>query len=68
MKDKIIKRTIQIISIVVLALFLFNSCQDSNPLATQPELRLMEQHTMNPGELPQPMIVGGYPVDPACPN
>ena len=68
MKDKIIKRTVQIISIVVLALFLFNSCQDSNPLATQPELRLMEQHTMNPGELPQPMIVGGYPVDPACPN
>ena len=23
---------------------------------------------MIPGELPQPMIVGGYPVDPACPN
>jgi len=68
MKDKIIKRTIQIISIVVLALVLFNSCQDSNPLATQPELRLMEQHTVNPGELPQPMIVGGTQVDPACPN
>jgi secreted trypsin-like serine protease len=28
----------------------------------------MEQHSMMPGELPQPMIVGGYPVDPACPN
>jgi trypsin len=28
----------------------------------------MEQHTMMPGELPQPMIVGGEEVDPACPN
>ena len=32
------------------------------------ETMSMEQHTMLPGELPQPMIVGGYPVDPACPN
>jgi len=70
MKDKIIKRTVQIISIVVLALVLFNSCQDSNPLSNDTELKLLsqEQHTINPGELPQPMIVGGTQVDPACPN
>ena len=70
MKDKIIKRTVQIISIVVLALVLFNSCQDSNPLSNDTELKLLsqEQHTINPGELPQPMIVGGEEVSPACPN
>ena len=30
--------------------------------------RSTDLHTMAPGELPQPMIVGGYPVNPACPN
>ena len=28
----------------------------------------MEQDTINPGDLPQPMIVGGWEVDPACPD
>ena len=31
------------------------------------DLRSEEQHN-DAGELPQPMIVGGYPVDPKCPN
>jgi len=69
MRDKIIKRIVQIISIMVLALVLFNSCE-SNPTATEHELRLtsQEQDTIIPGELPMPMIVGGEEVDPACPN
>ena len=60
----------QFIAFIMLVFMIssLNSCKDANPLATQTESRLMEQHTMNPGELPQPMIVGGYPVDPACPN
>ena len=47
-----------------------NSCNDSNPLSTESEIRLTTQdfHTMMPGELPQPMIVGGTQVNPACPN
>ena len=63
---------------LIVFLFVFNSCDESsNPMAnevpccvTPPdhEVMSMEQHTMLPGELPQPMIVGGYPVDPACPN
>jgi len=70
MKNKIIRRMMQVIAFIMLVLMIssLNSCKDVNPLATQTESRLMEQHTMNPGELPQPMIVGGYPVDPACPN
>ena len=30
--------------------------------------RTTDFHTMAPGELPEPFIVGGYPVNPACPN
>ena len=64
----LIKNTIKVLCLLGLILLVFNSCQDSNPLTPGPELRLMEQHSMMPGELPQPMIVGGYPVNPACPN
>ena len=73
----LIWKTVKILMVLVLILFVFNSCNDSNPMTmeepccvTPPdhEVMSMEQHTMLPGELPQPMIVGGYPVDPACPN
>ena len=61
----------------LILLFLLISCNDSNPVTADipccvnpPELELLsqEQHTMAPGELPQPMIVGGEEVNPACPN
>ena len=64
----LIKNTIKVLCLLGLILLVFNSCQDTNPLTPGPELRLMEQHSMMPGELPQPMIVGGTPVNPACPN
>ena len=57
----------------ILILFLI-SCEDDAILPTQSDSESestrvsTEQHAINPGELPQPMIVGGYPVDPACPN
>ncbi len=49
-------------------ILLLMGCENSNPIATEQEIRLMEQHTTMPGELPQPMIVGGEEVNPACPN
>ena len=54
----------------MLVMSTLNSCKDTNPLSNEPETRLLtqEQHTINPGELPQPMIVGGEEVSPACPN
>ena len=67
MKTKLLKRTLQVSSLLLLILFIFNSCsEDTNPLSS--EIRTMEQHTMMPGELPWPMIVGGTQVDPACPD
>ena len=72
MRNKIIRRTMQVIAFIMLVLVIssLNSCQDSNPLSndTEPKLLSQEQHTINPSELPQPMIVGGTQVDPACPN
>ena len=80
MKDNIIKRTLQIISILVLVLIFFTSCNNNtNPMESRDipccvnpnELETMStesQPTIDPGELPQPMIVGGTPVNPACPN
>ena len=75
---KLIKNTIKVISILVLILLFCNGCDDSsNPMSmeepccvTPPyhETMSMEQHTMLPGELPQPMIVGGTQVNPACPD
>jgi trypsin len=51
----------------ILMLFLF-SCDTNNPVEQEMTLMSMGQHTMAPGELPMPMIVGGEEVDPACPN
>ena len=67
---KLIKNTFKVLCLLGLTLLVFNSCETSNPLTSEPELRLTTQefHTMVPGELPQPMIVGGTPVNPACPN
>ena len=42
--------------------------QDDNENESEQILMSMEQNTINPGDLPQPMIVGGTPVNPACPN
>jgi len=75
---KLITKIFKVICLLGLILLVMNSCDDSsNPLSNEEpccvnppyhETMSMEQHTMLPGELPQPMIVGGYPVDPACPN
>ena len=66
---KLITNIFKILCLIGLIILVMNSCQDST-LPNEPELRLLsqEQATINPGELPEPMIVGGYPVDPACPN
>ena len=67
---KLITNTFKVICLLGLILMVMNSCNDSNPLSTESEIRLTTQdfHTMMPGELPQPMIVGGTQVNPACPN
>ena len=51
----------------ILMLFLF-SCDTNNPVEQEMTTMSMEQNTINPGDLPQPMIVGGWEVDPACPD
>ena len=55
--------------LIVLLLLLF-SCDTDSTLTTEPDMTLMsmEQNTINPGDLPWPMIVGGTEVDPACPD
>ena len=59
--------------LLFMILFLI-SCEDNALLPPQDDneseqtLMSMGQDTMAPGELPQPMIVGGEEVDPACPN
>ena len=50
---------------MILMLLLF-SCD--SPVDSQLETRLEEQQALAPGELPQPFIVGGTVVDPACPD
>jgi len=75
---KLIKNIFKAFMVLALILLFCTSCEDSsNPLANEEpccvnppyhETMSMEQHTMMPGELPQPMIVGGTPVNPACPN
>ena len=58
------------VSILLLALlFIFNSCE-SSPTSTEEQMttRSSEFHTMAPGELPEPFIVGGEEVDPPCPD
>ena len=51
----------------ILMLFLV-SCDTDNPVEQEMTTMSMEQNTINPGDLPQPMIVGGWEVDPACPD
>jgi secreted trypsin-like serine protease len=55
--------------LLIIILFLF-SCDTDSTLITEPDMTLMsmEQNTINPGDLPWPMIVGGTQVDPACPD
>ena len=66
---KLIKNIIKVICVLALVLLFANSCE-SNPMSDDPNMipMSMEQHSMNPGDLPWPMIVGGVPVNPACPN
>ena len=66
---KLIMRTFKVICLIGLILMVMNSCE-SNPMTSETEIRLTTQdfHTMAPGELPWPMIVGGTQVDPACPD
>tara|TARA_Y100001937_G_scaffold71236_1_gene96948 strand:+ start:461 stop:1798 length:1338 start_codon:yes stop_codon:yes gene_type:complete len=74
---KLIKNIFKVFCLLGLILLFCNSCQDSNPMTMEEpccvnppdlDLRSEEQHTVMPGELPQPMIVGGEEVNPACPN
>jgi len=45
------------------------SCDtDTNPIEQEMTLMSMEQDMPNHGDLPQPFIVGGEEVDPACPD
>ena len=54
--------------LVILLLFLFG-CNDSNLVNVEEDiLRMTENTSINPGDLPEPFIVGGEEVDPACPN
>ena len=71
MNTKLLKRLFQVITLLSLILLIFNSCSEdaSNPMSNEyNSIMSMEQHSMIPGELPQPMIVGGEEVSPACPN
>ena len=63
---KLIIRIFKVVCLIGLILMLMNSCDESNPMqmeepccVTPPyhEVMSMEQHTMVPGELPQPMIL-----------
>ena len=75
---KLIIRIFKVVCLIGLILMLMNSCDDSNPMqmeepccVTPPYHEVMSTEqppTINPGELPQPMIVGGDIVDPACPD
>ena len=62
----------KIIRLLFILLFLFSCESNVNPLETQEDnlvtMSAKSPDTINPGDLPWPMIVGGTPVDPACPN
>ena len=55
--------------LLILMLFLF-SCDSDSTFITEPDMTTMsmEQNTINVGDLPMPMIVGGTQVNPACPD
>jgi trypsin len=57
------------IRLLFILLLLFSCTDNTNPVQ-EDNLTTMsaEAPTINPGDLPQPMIVGGEEVDPACPN
>ena len=76
---KLITNIFKALCLIGLILLLMNSCNDSNPMTMEEPCCVnppyhetmsmqVEQNTMLPGELPQPMIVGGSSVNPACPN
>ena len=58
------------ILLIILSMLMMFSCDTDSTLTTEPDMTLMsmEQNTINPGDLPMPMIVGGEQVDPACPD
>ena len=62
---KLIWRILKVVVIIITLAFIFNSCE-SSPL--EAKTRAQNFHEMAPGQLPEPFIVGGYPVNPACPN
>ena len=80
MNSKLLTRTFKAICLIGLVLLFCNGCDNTNPIesrdipccVTPSELETMSTEqppvTINPGELPQPFIVGGTPVSPACPN
>ena len=55
--------------IILLMLMIFVGCQvDTNIPITESYLERQVSETPNHGDLPQPFIVGGDEVDPACPD
>ena len=56
--------------LIILSMLVMFSCDTDSTLTTEPDMTLMsmEQDTINHGDLPWPMIVGGWEVDPACPD
>ena len=68
------------IRLLLMILLLFMGCDNTNPIEARDipccvdpsgvETMSTEQPpiTINPGDLPEPFIVGGTQVDPACPN
>ena len=67
----LIWKIVKIVMALLVFLFVFNSCDEDSVLPNQPEMTLMSSEspsTINPGDLPMPMIVGGTVVNPACPN
>ena len=62
---KLIWRILKVVVIIITLAFIFNSCE-SSPL--EAKTRAQNFHEMAPGQLPEPFIVGGYPVNPACPD
>ena len=54
--------------LLIMLLVLFG-CNDSTPVNVEEDIsRMTENASINPGDLPEPFIVGGEEVDPACPN
>ena len=56
--------------LIILSMLVMFSCDTDSTIITEPDMTLMsmEQNTINPGDLPEPFIVGGTEVDPACPD